>query len=73
MPAGDGLAAQFPGDAGLKNHAGETALKAGYDDYLPKPTDPGLFLDQIEKVLHRFKPELAAKSAHPKQAKVRYT
>jgi CheY-like chemotaxis protein len=51
----------------------EAALKAGYDEYLPKPTDPGLFLDQIEQLLRRFEPELAAKSARPKQAKVRYT
>jgi CheY-like chemotaxis protein len=51
----------------------EAALKAGYDDYLPKPTDPGPIPDQIEKLLRRFEPEPVAKSAHPKQAKVRGT
>jgi two-component system, NtrC family, sensor kinase len=36
----------------------EAALKAGYDDYLPKPTDPGPFLDQIKNLLsqHRVNP-----------------
>ena len=33
----------------------EAALKAGFDDYLPKPTDPGPFLDQIAKLLRRPK------------------
>jgi CheY-like chemotaxis protein len=29
----------------------KAALKAGYDDYLAKPTDPGPFLDKIERLL----------------------
>jgi CheY-like chemotaxis protein len=33
----------------------EMALKVGYDDYLPKPVDPGLFLDQVEELMHRLK------------------
>jgi CheY-like chemotaxis protein len=47
----------------------ETALKAGYDDYLPKPTDPGPFLDQIERLLRQFEPEQVSKSVRPRQAK----
>jgi len=47
----------------------ELALKAGYDDYLPKPTDPGPFLDRIERLLHQFAPEQASKSTRPRQAK----
>ncbi len=31
----------------------ERALKAGFDDYLPKPVDPGPFLDRIEKLLRQ--------------------
>ncbi len=29
----------------------EAALKAGYDGYLPKPTEPGRFLEQVAKLL----------------------
>ena len=47
----------------------EAALKAGYDDYLPKPTDPGPFLDRIEKLLRQFESEQASKAARPSQAK----
>ena len=47
----------------------EAALKAGYDDYLPKPIDPGPFLDQIERLLRRFEPQPGSKSARPRQAK----
>jgi CheY-like chemotaxis protein len=32
----------------------EAALKAGYDDYLAKPADPGRFLDAVENLLERF-------------------
>ena len=45
------------------------ALKAGYDEYLPKPTNPGLFLNQIEQLLRRFEPDQASKSAPPKPAR----
>jgi CheY-like chemotaxis protein len=51
----------------------EAALKAGYDDYLPKPTDPKPFLDQIERLFRQFEPEPVAKSARPRRAKFRYT
>jgi len=46
----------------------EQALKAGYDEYLPKPTDPGRFLSDIEKLLRRFEPQKAAKPARAKKA-----
>lgn len=39
----------------------EAALKAGYDDYLPKPIDPGPFLDQIAKLLRRPRPKQTSK------------
>jgi CheY-like chemotaxis protein len=32
------------------------ALKAGYDGYLPKPTDPGPFLEEIAKLLRQDRP-----------------
>jgi DNA-binding response OmpR family regulator len=45
----------------------EAARKAGYDDFLPKPTDPGRFLDQIERLLRRFERARASKAARPRQ------
>lgn len=39
----------------------QAALKAGYDDYLPKPVDPGPFLDRVEKLLQQFE----GSSGHP--------
>ncbi len=47
----------------------EAAFKAGYDDYLPKPTDTGRFLDQIEKLLRPFEPAVASKPARSKRGK----
>ena len=47
----------------------EAALKAGYDGYLPKPTDPGPFFDHIERLLRRFKSKQASKPARLRQAK----
>jgi DNA-binding response OmpR family regulator len=32
------------------------ALQAGYDDYLPKPLDPGPFIAHIEALLQRLRP-----------------
>jgi CheY-like chemotaxis protein len=40
----------------------QAALKAGYDDYLAKPTDPIPFLDQIAKLLRQTQPEHGSKS-----------
>jgi len=47
------------------------ALKAGYDDYLAKPVDPGPFLDEIKRLLHKFEPEGRAKPARAKRTKAR--
>ncbi len=33
----------------------EAALKAGYDDYIPKLTEPGQTLDRIAAVIRQFK------------------
>ena len=46
----------------------EAALKAGYDDYLPKPTDSRPFLDQIERLLSRFETGQASRPAFPRRA-----
>jgi len=35
----------------------KAALEAGYDDFLPKPTDPAPFLDHIARLLGLNRPE----------------
>jgi CheY-like chemotaxis protein len=42
----------------------DAALKAGYDDFLPKPVDPGPFLDQVDNLLCRL-----GKASKPTPAK----
>jgi len=39
----------------------ESALKAGYDEYITKPVDPRRFPDQIAKILVRSRSKRAAK------------